>query len=281
MGNQELLAKIKELYSIRSEETLKKGVEAIADDVRDSGDPKILLRYAPLLMIAGYLAGAIKAFNAGLAKSEKAREYVYAADYVHVEIEDRRRKDWSTLIEVGSDYVKLDELSEQWYRKAIELEPYNGEAWLGLAKVLEMGKRAESELALQKALAYAPDDFHVLLYAADRLKNEEAVPYAQRAVELISFEKPYDEDLKSLLKTCINLRLEDEENKVFEYWQQKDGSIKPLLCRAHAYYSRNPEKAISFFKKILELDPENTEAGANIDGLIKDMQRKDESCFLS
>lgn len=135
------------------------------------------------------------------------------------------------------------------YRNILSLDPYNLEAWEGLAILYEAKKEYEKALVCyEKATEIAPYDIDLWinvgnLYAAKK-EYERAIEYYEKAINLAP-----DHAIRKKIPLIKSYK------KVLEV---KPDNINLLINMGYAYeYNKQYDEAVNCYEKALQIDPNN------------------------
>jgi len=167
------------------------------------------------------------------------------------------------------EIASLPVYGHKWAEKATELEPNSSKYWLTFAKagcfpIIPLSNEPKQEYALNQALHLSPEDFKTNVFAAYFWRNDRnGDKPLEKAVAMISFSQPEEEDYQQLLTTafCKDSKTED---LIYDAWRNHDNSVKPLLFRARLNQQSNPTLARRIFGEVLQRDNENTEASSGL-----------------
>ena len=178
-------------------------------------------------------------------------------------------------------YAGLNELSEQAYRRLIELNPGTLQPrWMHARMLLYTGKAAEAEKEMRQLVAANPDQFKALTYFGGVLyyegKLDEAQPYLDRAVLLAG---QSDDDTPRMMAAFLYAsrhQREKIEPKILRYRPEQiiDGDAAYWIGGIYALLG-DRKQALDWMKRTVELGDVNYpwfERDKNYDSLRSDAE---------
>jgi tetratricopeptide (TPR) repeat protein/arylsulfatase A-like enzyme len=171
---------------------------------------------------------------------------------------------------IGTDYLSRMELDQarDAFDKALEIDPLNGDAHNGLARILiEEGKMEEAQKELEVALRFLPNDRRVLgtLAALNNKKKQydEAVTLARRALEINENDAQALNGLGSALRNLGDLA---GARQAFEKVLERNPRYVPCIINLAQVYlaERREEKAAELYERALAINPRQPMALFNL-----------------
>ncbi|NQU73091.1 MAG: tetratricopeptide repeat protein, partial [Candidatus Omnitrophica bacterium] len=166
---------------------------------------------------------------------------------------------------LGEAYVMTGdhESAEAEYRETLKEDPRNIDARIGLADILSWQKKYDESIdEYKKALEIEPGNLEIKRKLADVLSWDKQYRKALDLYDEILGEK---EDVKVRLRKARVLGWMGEyEDSIREYEKLLEVTDNPQIAlekRAkEAYWNNRVKHAISYYKELIEKDPQNVEA---------------------
>ncbi|MBU1102000.1 MAG: tetratricopeptide repeat protein [Bacteroidetes bacterium] len=198
----------------------------------------------------------------------KLKEFVGDKHKVFYDRDEILANNWKVYFEKG-EKVRMHgafQEAEEWYLKAIELEPKDPKLYFNLGTVcIDQKKFDEAILAFEFCLELNPE--HAGAYNNMGLAYSEMDEY-HLAIKYLIMALKYtdDEDTKATIYSNIGLKYYTLENyhEATKYYDHslrlRPNDLETLLYAAFSYkFSSKFEKAKNAFIKLIELEPENSE----------------------
>ncbi len=247
-------------------------------------DTDLRLAYAKMLDITGNDDEAVKEFNFVLSRVDNNPEVLYSLERIYKKKLDKSPSDANVTTNLGAILQKQGKFDEAlaYYAKAEQLDKTNVNARLNVGTLYQQKKDYKKALeAYDSVLLLYPKNALANLYKAQTYKEMGRTKDAQVLFEKVLAIEPNNDiaayELKNLLRSTLST------SEFVDYVKKHSTSGKPadeLYLYALDLHKENKlDEAISIYKEVLALEPNNAEVYVNL--AIAQSQKKDYNGAIS